>query len=87
MSTFLSLVSGAIGGNFAAALFRSLNIGLAGNLIAGMLGGLVAGYLIDTTMLATPDLGSLMTVTLGSIFGGGVVLCIAGLVRNLLRKR
>ena len=87
MFTFLSLVSGAIGGNFAAGLFRSLNLGLARNLIAGMLGGLAAGVVTNAVASEVPDLRSLMTATLGSVFGGGAVLCVAGLIRNSLRKR
>ena len=87
MTTFLSLVSGAIGGNFAAGLFRSLNLGLICNLIIGMLGGLAVGFVITTLKSDSPDLGSLMVATLGPATGGGAFLCIAGLVRNWLRRR
>ena len=35
----ISLISGAVGGNIAAAVLRDQNLGTVGNSIAGILGG------------------------------------------------
>ena len=87
MITLLSLITGAIGGNIGAGVFRSLNLGLAMNTIVGILGGFAGGLLYENYLPETPDLSALMGTILTS--GGAAALFVwgVGLVRNFLMRR
>ena len=46
-SLIIQLVSGALGGNIAGALFKNLSLGTTGNSIAGIIGGPLGAMLLS----------------------------------------
>ncbi|SEP97187.1 hypothetical protein [Thalassovita taeanensis] len=96
MELLISLIAGAVGGNAAGGLFKSLNQGTLINSLSGVVGGGLGGTLLG--MLGTPDLagiagdaggldiGAIIGQVAGGGIGGGVVLAIVGAVRNMMAK-
>lgn len=88
----VQLVSGALGGNIAGALFRNLSLGTIGNSLAGIIGGGLGGQLLGQYFnLPAVDTASLdPTAILGQIGSGGVggivVLLVVGLLKRLFAK-
>lgn len=96
VNLIVSLVSGAVGGNVAGALFKQLSLGTIGNSIAGIVGGGVGAKILG---ILIPALGALTATKTGGLdlsavgaqaagggVGGGVLMIIVGLVRSLLGK-
>ena len=87
MITLLSLITGAIGGNIGAGVFRSLNLGLAMNTIVGILGGFAGGLLYKNYLPDTPDLSALMGTIITSGASAALFVWGVGLVRNIMRRK
>jgi uncharacterized membrane protein YeaQ/YmgE (transglycosylase-associated protein family) len=73
-SLIINLISGAVGGNAAAAAMPDKSLGTLGNSLAGLLGGGVGGSIIQALIPALAqggggDVGSI----LGNVAGGGSV--------------
>ena len=87
----IQLVSGALGGNAAGALFKNLSLGTVGNSIAGILGGGLGGQLLGMAGLAMGDGGMDLTSILGSIagggVGGGVLMAVVALIRKAMGNK
>ena len=86
----INLVSGAVGGNIAGALFKNLSLGTLGNSIIGILGGGAGGAIlgmlgIDAGGSATDISGIIGSVASGGV-GGGVLMAIIGAIKNALGK-
>ena len=47
INLIIQLVSGAVGGNIAGGLLKSLNLGPVGNSIAGIVGGGLGGQILS----------------------------------------
>lgn len=96
MDLLISLIAGAIGGNIAGGLFKTLNLGLAINSLAGVAGGALGGHVFGLLGLGglaqTPaDSAALDPAALGAQIaagglGGGALLLLAGLLRNVLTR-
>ncbi len=92
MELIISLVSGAVGGNVAGGLLKNLNLGVLGNSLAGIVGGGIGGQVLSMLGVggmaeAATSGGMDITSIAGSVasggVGGGVVLAVAGVVRNM----
>lgn len=84
----INLVSGAVGGNVAGKLFKSLNMGTLWNSIAGIVGGGLGGQLLGMLGVGgggSMDLmGILQTVASGGV-GGGVLMAIVGMIKKMMK--
>jgi uncharacterized membrane protein YeaQ/YmgE (transglycosylase-associated protein family) len=81
----LTLISGGVGGNLAAAILKRFSLGPLGNTIVGLIGGGLGGQLVSAMAGAEPAgiLGSIA----GSTVGGGVLMAIVGLIKSLMATR
>lgn len=93
----IQLVSGAVGGNIAGALFKNINLGTLGNSIAGIVGGGLGGQILSAVLGgAMPaagqmaagglDIGSIISSVAGGGVGGGVLMAIIGVIRKAMAK-
>ena len=87
----ISLLSGAVGGNIAGALFKNSNLGTAGNSIAGILGGGLGGWILNMLGLLQGGAGVDLTSILGSVasggVGGGILMAIVGFIKQSMAKK
>lgn len=92
VTLIVQLVSGALGGNIAGALFRNLSLGTIGNSLAGIIGGGLGGQLLGQYFnLPAVDTATLdPAAILGQIgsggVGGAIVLLIVGVLKSLFAK-
>jgi uncharacterized membrane protein YeaQ/YmgE (transglycosylase-associated protein family) len=88
----ISLLSGIVGGNIAGGLLRTYNMGVLVNSLAGIIGGGIGGKLLAMAgpgALATGGgmgLGAILPQMAAGAFGGGVLLTIVAVVRNMMSK-
>jgi hypothetical protein len=92
----ISLVSGGVGGNIAAALMQKFSLGPIGNSIAGIFGGGLGGQLLGMltaggaaatgASASGMDLSSILSSIAGGGVGGGVVMAIVGLIKSQMSK-
>lgn len=91
LNLVIQIMAGAVGGNAAATLSRSFNLGPVANSIAGMIGGALGGQILNEVLtggagVGSPsgalELGSLLTQIVGGVVGGGVLTAIAALIRR-----
>ncbi len=85
----INLLCGAVGGNVAGGLIKKLNLGTVGNSLAGILGGGLGGQLLGMLGITGGGEGALdLTSIISNIgaggVGGGVVLAIVGVIKNVL---
>ena len=90
----VSLVAGAIGGNAVGAAAPKLSLGTLGNSISGIVGGGLGGQLL--TMLGAGgvaeaaggglDIGSIIGSLASGGVGGGVIMAVIGVVKNMIAK-
>ncbi|GAB5406234.1 MAG: hypothetical protein Aurels2KO_44650 [Aureliella sp.] len=85
----INLLCGAVGGNVAGGLIKKLNLGTVGNSLAGILGGGIGGQLLGMLGMSGGSGGALDLPTIISNVGaggvgGGVVLAVVGLIKNVL---
>lgn len=91
-SLLIQLASGALGGNLAGSVLKSLSLGLLGNSLAGLVGGGLGGQIIggllgiSTGVPGALDIGSIIGQVASGGVGGGIVMAIVGLLRNMLAK-
>ena len=94
----ISLISGAAGGNIVGSVLKNLNLGTVGNSIAGILGGgigqqliamLGSGAVADAAAAAGGggmDMGSILSNVASGGAGGGVLMAVIGIIRNMMQK-
>ncbi|MCI0493897.1 hypothetical protein L0Z72_02730 [candidate division KSB1 bacterium] len=89
----IQLLSGAVGGNIAGSLLKKLNLGTLWNSVVGILGGGLGGQILSSLGLfgggegAALSLGNIIGNIASSGVGGGVLLAIVGLIKNLFAKK
>jgi uncharacterized membrane protein YeaQ/YmgE (transglycosylase-associated protein family) len=87
----VQLISGALGGNGAAKLFKNLDLGMVGNSIAGILGGGLGGQVLGMLGMdlggGGMDIGSIIGSIAGGGVGGGILMAIVGAVKNMMNKK
>lgn len=91
MELVIGLLSGAVGGNVAGGVLKNLNQGTLINSISGIVGGGLGGQILGMmgaggAAAGTMDIGSILTQVAGGGVGGGVVLAIVGVVKNMMAK-
>ncbi|MGO4914325.1 hypothetical protein [Pseudogemmobacter sp. W21_MBD1_M6] len=90
----IGLVSGAVGGNVAGGILKNLNLGLLGNSIAGLVGGGLGSQLIGMMGAGGAmadagggmDMASIISQVAAGGVGGGVIMAIVGVVKNMMAK-
>ena len=85
----IQLVSGAAGGNVAGSLMKNFSLGTIGNSIVGILGGGIGGQLLGMLGLASGggmDIAGIVGSVASGGVGGGVLLAIVGLVKNMMGR-
>ena len=91
VNILISLVVGGVGGNIAGALLKNFSLGTIMNtVVGGGVGGSILSSLtgIDTSAVAAGgglDMGGLLGAVGGAAIGGGGLLAIVGVVRNMMR--
>jgi uncharacterized membrane protein YeaQ/YmgE (transglycosylase-associated protein family) len=76
----IQLISGAVGGNAAGALFKNLSLGTIGNSIAGVAGGGIGGQILSAVL---PSLaGGMVGQAAGGGIGGLVLMAVVGFIKN-----
>lgn len=89
MELIIGLLSGAAGGNVAGALLKNLNQGTLINSIAGIVGGGLGGSILGAAGMGGAegmDIAGIISQVAGGGVGGGVLLAIVGVVRNMIAK-
>ena len=89
----IQLISGAAGGNIAGSLLKNSSLGGIGNTLAGGVGGLLGGNILNSALglgkvaaASGLDVGTLISQVAGSGVGGGVLMVLVGLVRQIFHK-
>ncbi len=86
----INLISGAVGGNVAGALFKNINLGTLWNSVAGILGGGWGGSLLGMLGLGVGggamDIGSILGRVASGGVGGGVLMAIVGAIKGAMAK-
>ena len=87
----VNLITGAIGGNVAGALFKNINLGTLWNSVCGIAGGGLGAGVLGALGLSGGGDGSLdlmnLVASIGSGgVGGGLVMAIVGLIKNAMAK-
>jgi uncharacterized membrane protein YeaQ/YmgE (transglycosylase-associated protein family) len=86
INLIVNLISGAIGGNLAAAFLKDQSLGTLGNSVAGILGGGIGAAILQALGAFTGagglDVGSLIASILSGVVGGAIVMAIIGLIRS-----
>lgn len=91
----IQLVSGAVGGNVAGALFKNISLGTLWNSVAGIVGGGLGGQILQALLGVgagsvaaggSVDIGSILSQVAGGGVGGGVLMAIIGLIRSAMSK-
>ena len=97
IGTILGLLSGAIGGNVAGALMKNFSMGTLWNSVVGILGGGIGSQLLgmlgigaaaatDAVGGGMPDIGTLLGMAGSGVAGGGVLMAIIGMIKNMMNK-
>ena len=91
IALIIQLISGAVGGNVAGAIFKKINLGPVGNSIAGILGGGIGGQILNMLGVAAASGGSMdIASVIGNIasggVGGGLLMAIIGAIKNAMAK-
>ena len=92
MELIISLISGALGGNIAGAVLKNFNMGPLLNAVVGIIGGGLGGQLLglgSAPMMGAEgglDIGALISNVASSGAGGGVLMVIVGLIKNMISK-
>ena len=90
----VSLVAGAIGGNAVGMAAPKLSLGTLGTSLSGIVGGGLGGQILS--MLGAGgvaaaaggglDIGSIVGSLASGGVGGGVIMAVIGVVKNMLAK-
>ena len=87
MEWLISLITGAVGGNVAGAVFRNLSLGPLGNTIAGVVGGGAGAEILNLVLGSGAGGGTVVGNVLSSGVGSVVVMLIVGLIKSVMVKK
>jgi hypothetical protein len=88
----IQLGSGAAGGNVAGSLLKNLSLGTVGNSLAGIVGGGLGGQILGPLLGAAAaggggmDIGSILGQVASGGVGGGVMMAVIGILKNMFAK-
>jgi hypothetical protein len=90
------LIGGAAGGNLAGGMLKNLNLGTLGNSMAGLIGGGLGSQIVNSALGVTAasasaasgdlDLGHFVTQLLGGGVGGGAMMMIVGVLKQMFHR-
>ena len=87
----IQLVSGGVGGIGAGKLMEKNSLGTIINAVVGIIGGGLGGQILGMLNIGTGsggmDIGSIIGSVASGGVGGGVLLVIIGLIKNMLAKK
>ncbi len=93
LGLLIQLISGAAGGNIAGSLLKNASLGTAGNALAGGIGGLLGGNILNSALGISKaaaasglDIGTIVSQIAGSGVGGGVLMVLVGLLKQIFAK-
>ena len=93
VALLIQLVGGAAGGNIAGSLLKNSSLGGVGNTVAGGIGGLLGGNILNSALGVTKvaaasglDIGTIISQIAGSGVGGGVLMVLVGLLKQIFQK-
>jgi uncharacterized membrane protein YeaQ/YmgE (transglycosylase-associated protein family) len=96
MELIIQLIAGAIGGNAAGAVLKNASMGPIINSVLGVLGGGLGGQILGMLgaggMAAAADsaggmdIGAILASAASGGVGGGALLAIVGIVKNMIAK-
>jgi uncharacterized membrane protein YeaQ/YmgE (transglycosylase-associated protein family) len=82
MEWIISLVTGAVGGNLAGAIFKNLSLGPVGNTISGVLGGGVGAAILSAVTGAAAGGSGVAGNIASSGIGSVVLMLIVGFIKS-----
>lgn len=83
VSWLISLVTGAVGGNIAGAIFKKLSLGTLGNTVVGIVGGGLGGQLLGAVLGSAAPSGVGGNIAASGV-GGLVLMVLVGLIKNAM---
>ena len=83
MDLVIQLIAGAIGGNLAGGILKSLNLGLFWNSLAGIVGGAIGGQLLGTMGAGGTEIGALLAQVAAGGAGGAALTILVGVIRQM----
>ncbi|MCC5791407.1 MAG: hypothetical protein JJT82_02185 [Legionellaceae bacterium] len=92
MGLFVTLISGAVGGNASAAAWKNISLGTLGNTIAGAVGGVAGTYILQamnwlsSAGLADMTLASIMGNVGSGAVSGAVLTALIGGIKQAMSK-
>lgn len=93
VSLLIQLISGAVGGNVAGAMFKDINLGTLGNSLAGIVGGGLGGQILGALLgigkaaaASNLDIGAIIGQIASGGVGGGLLMVIVGLIKQIVAK-
>jgi uncharacterized membrane protein YeaQ/YmgE (transglycosylase-associated protein family) len=88
MEWVISLITGAVGGNIAGAVFKNLSLGTLGNTVAGLVGGGAGSAILNAVLGSGGAAGGTVVGNIASSGVGSVVLMlIVGVIKNSMAKK
>jgi uncharacterized membrane protein YeaQ/YmgE (transglycosylase-associated protein family) len=88
MEWLISLITGAVGGNIAGAVFKNLSLGPVGNTISGLVGGGAGAAILNAiTGSAAAGGGSVVGNIASSGVGSVVVMLIVGFIKSKMAPK
>jgi len=91
MELIISLLAGGIGGSVAGSTVKKLDQGTLMNALAGVVGGGLGGQILSAlgaggAAAGGTDIAGIIGQVASGGVGGGVLLAIVSVVRNMLSK-
>jgi len=90
LPVIVQLISGAVGGNAAGAVLKKQSLGTLGNAVVGILGGGLGGQILHMLGISVGGGDMDLNGIIGSIAsggaGGGALLAIVGVIKQVLTK-
>lgn len=93
VSLLIQLASGIAGGNIAGSAMKSLSLGALGNSVAGLVGGSLGAAILTSALgpshvaaMANLDPGAIVSQIAGGGVGGGVMMVIVGLLKQIFAR-
>ncbi|MBN2546771.1 MAG: hypothetical protein JXB50_13305 [Spirochaetes bacterium] len=93
VTLIIQAICGGVGGNVTGKLFNKIDLGVVWNSILGIVGGGLGGQILNQLGVPITSLGSSMDIpsllsNIGSgAVGGGVLMVIVGLIKNMIAKK